>query len=48
MAGLALPDDERGVAYEVILTTFKGQPMDIRNIALKEMDVTPLGSKSQE
>jgi transcriptional regulator with XRE-family HTH domain len=48
LAGLALPNDERGVAYEIILTSFKGQSMDVRNMALEEMGMLPLGSKSQE
>jgi hypothetical protein len=48
LAGLVLPNDERGAAYETILTTLKGYPMDIRNDILQELDVEPLGSKSKE
>jgi hypothetical protein len=48
MAGLALQNDERGIAYEIILTSYKGQSMDARNDALMEMGIEPLGSKSHE
>ena len=48
LAKLALNNDPECIAYEMILTTFKGCSMDDRNEVLKKLGIKPLGSAPEE
>jgi len=48
LAKLALNNDPECIAYEMILTTFKGCSMDERNEVLKKLGIKPLGSAPEE
>jgi len=47
LAKLALNSEPECIAYEMILTTFKGCPMDERNDVLKKLGIKPLGSSPE-